>query len=55
LILLCFSVGLIENPGAKIKETIKVGKKDVEFISNYIVISFHIEDLHDLLKIMKLK
>ncbi len=25
---ICYSIGLIDNSGAKIKETIKVGKKD---------------------------
>ncbi len=42
-----YSIGLINNPGGKIKESIKIDRKDIEFIKNYVVVSFPIENLHD--------
>ena len=44
---ICYSIGLIDNPVSKIKGTIKINKKDIEFISKYIVIRMDLEDLHD--------
>ncbi len=42
-----YSIGLINNLGGKVQEFIKIGKKNIEFIKKYVVISFHIENLHD--------
>ncbi len=42
-----YSIGLINNLGGKVQEFIKIDRKDIEFLKNYVVISFHIENLHD--------
>ena len=42
-----YSIGLINNLGGKVQESIKINKKDIEFMENYVVVTFHIENLHD--------
>ncbi len=42
-----YSIGLINNLGGKVQEFIKINRKNIEFIKNYVVISIHIENLHD--------
>ncbi len=44
-ITLSYSIGLIDNPGRKVKEQIKINKKHINFIDKYIVISFKITGL----------
>lgn len=44
-ITLSYSIGLINNPVRKVKEQIKIDKKHINFIDNYIVISFKITGL----------
>ena len=41
----CYSIGLIDNPASRVKETIKIEKKDIIFVRNYIVISFNFDGL----------
>ncbi|KKL76413.1 hypothetical protein LCGC14_2045130, partial [marine sediment metagenome] len=46
-ITLSYSIGLIDNPGRRVTEQIKIGKENINFIENYLVISFKINELHD--------
>ncbi len=46
-ITLSYSIGLIDNPGRRVPEQIKIDKKNINFIENYIVASFKITGLHD--------
>ncbi len=46
-ITLSYSIGLIDNPGRRINEQIKIDKKNINFIENYIVASFKITGLHN--------
>ncbi len=46
-ITLGYSIGLINNLGGKVQEFIKIDRRKIGFIKNYVVISFHIESLHD--------
>ncbi len=46
-ITLSYSIGLIDNPGRRVTEQIKIDKKNINFIENYIVASFKITGLHN--------
>lgn len=46
-ITLSYSIGLIDNPGRRVTEQIKIDKENINFIENYIVVSFKITGLHD--------
>ena len=46
-ITLSYSIGLIDNPGRQVTEQIKIDKKDIRFIEDYIVTSFMITGLHN--------
>lgn len=44
-IFFCYSIGLVNNPVNRVKETIKIEKKDITFVKNYILISFNLDGL----------
>ncbi len=46
-ITLSYSIGLVDNPGRQVTEQIKIDKKDIKFIEDYIVTSFKITGLHN--------
>ena len=42
-----YSLGLIGNHGNRVKETIKINRKNIEFKGNRISISFYLDGLHN--------
>ena len=41
-----YSIGLAKKKGARIKESVKINPKDIEFAEDYIIASFLLEELH---------
>lgn len=44
-ITICYSIGLIDNPGSIIKESVKIDKKDIGFMDKYIITSIQLDRL----------
>ncbi len=42
-----YSIGLVNNKGTRIKESVKVDPNDIEFTEDYIIVSFMLEGLRD--------
>jgi len=44
-VIVSYCIGLVNNLGSRVKETQKIAKEDINFIDNYILISFHLDGL----------
>lgn len=44
-IIISYSIGLVNNPSSRVKETIKIEKENIRIIDNYILISFYLDEL----------
>ncbi len=46
-ITISYSIGRIDTPGSRIKESIKINLKECTFINEEIILSFSLEQLHE--------
>jgi len=44
-VIISYSIGLVNKPCSRVQETIKIEKKDIFFINNFIITSFHLDGL----------
>jgi len=47
ILIIYYSLGLVKRRGSLVKETGKIGIRDVEFVGKYSIIPFHLDGLLD--------